>query len=92
LSRFRIYRSVTIEPIGAATGRPRGFVKQNRIAAGRSSIISHGNPNHCDAMVGQAGNARPYIRHRIVTDKPELSAHTRTRLCRMAQPGLSFAG
>jgi len=55
-----IYQTVLFLNVGATIGRPHGFVKQNRIAARRLSIISFGNPNICDTNIGRATNGRPY--------------------------------
>jgi len=59
--------------VGALIERPRGFVKQNRIAIRRSSIISCGNPNNCKAIIGRAINDRPYEYNRKRFDKSEFT-------------------
>jgi len=71
VSKFRFIGEFSFFNVGALIERPRGFAKQNRIAARRLLIISFGNPNHCLAMIGRAINDRPYEQNCRLFDKSE---------------------
>ena len=72
-AKFRFIGEFSFFNVGALIERPRGFAKQNRIAARRLLIISFGNPNHCLAMIGRAINDRPYEQNCRLFDKSEFS-------------------
>ena len=72
-NKFRFIKQFTTGSVGALIERPRGFAKQNRIAARRLLIISFGNPNHCLAMIGRAINDRPYEQNCRLFDKSEMA-------------------
>jgi len=50
--KFRFILHLSLKSVGASIARPRGFVSQNRIAIGRSSVISFGNPTIAGKLLG----------------------------------------
>ena len=85
--KFRFIGDLSIVNVGATIGRPYGFVKQNRIAARRLSIISFGNPNNCNAIVGRALSERPYSLYRKVFNKSEFERRGRYEACNDSRAG-----